>query len=191
MLTRLGLLFAFLFTLSSCASVISATTGGQPVPEDRGRRSVGTMMDDGTIETMIEVNLRAADPALREAHVSVTSFNRIVLLVGQVPTQDIKNLATRIATNSNSSIKAVHNELEVSSASSFLARSHDAWLSTKIKTLMLADPTVSGLRTKVITENGVVYLMGLVSQQEADMAVDLVSNSQGVTKVVRAFEYIN
>lgn len=191
MLTRLGLLFTLVFCLSSCASVISATTGGQPIQEDRGRRTIGTVMDDSTIETTIKVNLRAADPALRDAHISVTSFNRVVLIVGQVPTQDLKNLVTRVARNSSSSIKTVHNELEVAGVTTFLSRSNDAWLSTKLKTLMLADPTVSGLRTKVVTENGVVYLMGLVTQQEADMAVDLVSNTQGVTKVVRAFEYIN
>lgn len=191
MLARLGLLFMFAFCLSGCANVISATNGGQPIAEDRGRRSIGTMMDDSSIETAIKVNLRAADPALRDAHINVVSFNRVVLLVGQVPTQDLKNLATRVARNTNSSIKTVHNELEVAGATSFLSRSNDAWLSTKLKTLMLADPTVSGLRTKVVTENGVVYLMGLVTQEEADLAVNLVSSTQGVTKVVRAFEYIN
>lgn len=191
MLARLGLLFMFALCLSGCANVISATNGGQPIAEDRGRRSIGTMMDDSSIETAIKVNLRAADPALRDAHINVVSFNRVVLLVGQVPTQDLKNLATRVARNTNSSIKTVHNELEVAGATSFLSRSNDAWLSTKLKTLMLADPTVSGLRTKVVTENGVVYLMGLVTQEEADLAVNLVSSTQGVTKVVRAFEYIN
>jgi osmotically-inducible protein OsmY len=177
--------------LGGCADIISATNGGQAIQEDRGRRTFGTVMDDGGIETAIKVNLRASDPALRDAHVSVTSFNRVVLLVGQVPTQDLKNLATRVALEASSSIKTVHNELEVAGATSFFSRSNDAWLSTKLKTLMLADPNVAGLRTKVVTENGVVYLMGLVTQQEAEMAVNLVSNSQGVTKVVRAFEYIN
>lgn len=191
MLTRLGFLLALMLCLGGCASVISATNGGQAIQEDRGRRSVGTVMDDGAIETAIRVNLRAADPALRDAHISVTSFNHVVLIVGQVQTQDLKNLVTRVAREASSSIKTVHNELEVSSVSSFFARSNDAWLSTKLKTLMLADPTIAGLRTKVITENGVVYLMGLVTQQEAEMTVDLVSNSQGVTKVIRAFEYIN
>jgi osmotically-inducible protein OsmY len=191
MLTRLGFLLTLMLCLDGCASVISATNGGQAIQEDRGRRSIGTVMDDGAIETAINVNLRAADPALRDAHINVTSFNHIVLIVGQVQTQDLKNLVTRVAREASSSIKTVHNELEVSDVSSFLARSNDAWLSTKLKTLMLADPTIAGLRTKVITENGVVYLMGLVTQQEADQTVDLVSNSQGVTKVVRAFEYIN
>jgi osmotically-inducible protein OsmY len=107
-----------------------------------------------------------------------------------VPSQDLKNLATRVA-NTPTRVQVVHNELEVSGTTTFLSRSSDALLTTKLKTLMLADPTVSGMRTKVVTENGVVYLMGLVTQQEANLIVDLVSNAGGVTKVVRAFEYID
>ena len=191
MLARLGTCIAMLLCLGSCASVISATSGNEGVQENRGRRSIGAMVDDSSIETAIKVNLSAADEGLKDSHIGVVSFNAVVLLVGQVPSQDLKNLATRVARTSSSRIKDVHNELEVAGATTFLSRSNDAWLSTKLKTLMLADPTVSGLRTKVVTENGVVYLMGLVSQNEANMAVDLVSNTQGVTKVVRAFEYID
>lgn len=190
---RLGLLVSFLcfFLISGCATVVSTVKPGETIQEDRGSRSVGTMIDDSSIETAVTVNLNA-NPELKKAHISVVSFNGTVLLVGQVPTQELKNEATRIATSASSSrIKTVHNELEVSGATTFLSRSNDAWLSTKLKTLMLADPTVAGLRTKVVTENGVVYLMGLVTQAEADQTVDLVSNASGVTKVVRAFEYID
>lgn len=188
---RLSLLVTFLFLLSGCATAISTVKPGETIQEDRGTRSFGTMIDDSSIETTITVNLNA-NADLKKAHISVVSFNGTVLLVGQVPTQELKNEATRIATAASASrIKTVHNELEVSGATTFLSRSNDAWLSTKLKTLMLADPTVAGLRTKVVTENGVVYLMGLVTQAEADQTVDLVSNSSGVTKVVRAFEYID
>ena len=187
---RLGLLCSVLFLLNGCASVISATTGDDGVEENRGRRSMGAMMDDGSIETTIKVNLNAADEQLKNSHINVVSFNATVLLVGQVPSQDMKNLATRVARSSSSRVKEVYNELEVAGATTFLSRSNDAWLSAKIKTLMLADSEVSGLRTKVVTENGVVYLMGLLTQEEADKTVNLVSNTKGVTKVVRAFEYI-
>ena len=187
----LPLALFFLCLLSGCATVISATTGDDGLEENRGRRTFGAMVDDGSIETTVKVNLNAADDGLKDAHISVVSFNGVVLLVGQVPSQDLKNLTTRVATSSSTRIKTVHNELEVAGATTFLSRSNDAWLSTKLKTLMLADPSVSGLRTKVVTENGVVYLMGLVTQEEADRTVELVSNTQGVTKVVRAFEYIN
>jgi osmotically-inducible protein OsmY len=188
---RLSLLVSFVLFLNGCATVISATSGDEGVQENRGRRTLGAMVDDSSIETAIKVNLNAADEGLKNAHISVVSFNAVVLLVGQVPSQELKNLATRVATSSSSRIKTVHNELEVAGATTFLSRSNDALLSAKLKTMMLADPNVSGLRTKVVTENGVVYLMGLVTQDEADMAADLVSTTKGVTKVVRAFEYIN
>lgn len=190
-LTRLGLIFSFLFFLNSCASVISATTGDEGIQEDRGRRSMGAVVDDNSIETTIKVNLNAADEQLKKAHINVVSFNGTVLMVGQVPSQEMKNLATRVARTSSSRVKEVYNELEVAGTTTFLSRSNDAWLTAKIKTLMLADSEVSGLRTKVISENGVVYLMGLLSQEDANKTVNLVSNTKGVTKVVRAFEYIN
>lgn len=186
---RIGLIFSLIFLMQGCSTIVSATTGNKGVQEDRGRRTMGSMLDDGIFETAIKVNIDAADDALKSSHINVVSFNAVVLLVGQVPSQDLKNLATRVATSTNTRVKTVHNELEVAGATTFLSRSNDAWLSSKLKTLMLADPTVSGMRTKVVTENGVVYLMGLLTQEEANQAVELVSNSGGVTKVVRAFEY--
>ncbi len=191
LLLRLGFLLTLIGFVSSCASVISATTGNEGIEENRGSRSMGAVVDDNSIETVIKVNLNAADEQLKKAHINVVSFNGTVLLVGQVPSQDIKNLATRVARTSSSRVKEVYNELEVAGATTYLSRSNDAWLTAKIKTLMLADAEVSGMRTKVVTENGVVYLMGLLTQEEANTAVNVVSNTKGVTKVVRAFEYIN
>ena len=191
MMIRLGFVFSMLFFLNSCATVISATTGDDGIQEDRGRRSVGAVVDDNSIETTIKVNFNAADELLKNSHINVVSFNGTVLLVGQVPSQDTKNLATRVARTTSTRVKEVYNELEVAGSTTFLSRSNDAWLSAKIKTLMLTDSDVSGRRTKVVTENGVVYLMGLLTQEEANTAVELVSNTRGVTKVVRAFEYIN
>ena len=191
MMIRLGFVFSMLFFLNSCATVISATAGDDGIQEDRGRRSVGAVVDDNSIETTIKVNFNAADELLKNSHINVVSFNGTVLLVGQVPSQDTKNLATRVARTTSTRVKEVYNELEVTGSTTFLSRSNDAWLSAKIKTLMLTDSDVSGRRTKVVTENGVVYLMGLLTQEEANTAVELVSNTRGVTKVVRAFEYIN
>jgi osmotically-inducible protein OsmY len=189
--------FLFILSISSillvtgCASVISTLNGNDSIQEDQGSRTAGSVLDDGAIETMIAVNLNAADDELRASNIDVVSFNQTVLLVGQVPTQELKNLATRVATTSNSRVKTVYNELEVAGDTSFLSRTNDVWLSTKIKSLMLVNDDVEGLRTKVVTENGVVYLMGLLTRAEADQAVDLVSRTSGVVKVVRAFEYID
>lgn len=193
MLRRLLYLSLLCSTLlvTSCASIISTLNGNDSIQEDQGSRSTGSAIDDSTIETMIKVNLNAAEDALRESNIDVVSFNQTVLLVGQVPDQELKNLATRVATTSNSRVKTVYNELEVAGDTSFLSRTNDMWLSTKIKSLLLVDDDTEGLRTKVVTENGVVYLMGLLTRAEADNAVDLVSTTSGVTKVVRAFEYID
>jgi len=193
MFRRLLVLSLVCITLltTACASVISTLNGNDSIQEDQGSRTAGSVLDDGAIETMIAVNLNAADDELRASNIDVISFNQTVLLVGQVPTQELKNLATRVATTSNSRVKTVYNELEVAGDTSFLSRTNDAWLSTKIKSLMLVNDDVEGLRTKVVTENGVVYLMGLLTRAEADQAVDLVSKTSGVVKVVRAFEYID
>jgi osmotically-inducible protein OsmY len=190
MLARQFFIF-ILLNLSACSSIISTLNGNDSIEENRGSRSTGSVLDDGAIETMIAVNINAADEALRDSNIDVISFNQTVLLVGQVPTQQLKNLATRIASTSNSRVKTVYNELEVAGDTSFLSRTNDAWLTTKIKSMMLVNDDIEGLRTKVVTENGVVYLMGLLTQDEADRAVELVSATRGVTKVVRAFEYID
>ena len=189
-LSRIFLIGFLSLFATSCASIIS-TFSDEGIEEDPTKRSMGAAIDDSSIETVIKVNLNAADDGLKKSNISVTSYNGVVLLVGQVPSQDLKNLATRISTSSNSRVKTVHNELEGAGVTTFLSRSNDAWISTKIKTKMLADPNVSGMRTKIVTENSVVYLMGLVTQNEANQIVDLVSDTRGVTKVVRAFEYVN
>ena len=193
MLRRLLYLSLLCSTLlvTSCASIISTLNSNDSIQENQGSRTTGSAIDDSSIETMIKVNLNAADDALRESNIDVVSFNQTVLLVGQVPNQELKNLATRVATTSNSRVQTVYNELEVAGDTSFLSRTNDIWLSTKIKSLLLVGDDTEGLRTKVVTENGVVYLMGLLTRAEADQAVDLVSTTSGVTKVVRAFEYID
>jgi len=129
MMIRLGFVFSMLFFLNSCATVISATAGDDGIQEDRGRRSVGAVVDDNSIETTIKVNFNAADELLKNSHINVVSFNGTVLLVGQVPSQDTKNLATRVARTTSTRVKEVYNELEVAGSTTFLSRSNDAWLS--------------------------------------------------------------
>lgn len=182
--------FFLILLLSGCSSIIS-TFNKEGIQEDPTKRTWGTRMDDNRLETMIKVNLNAESEQLRRSHISVTVYNSVVLMVGQVATQDLKNQATRVATSSSTQVKTVHNELEVAGSSGFLSRTGDVWLASKIKTKLLAHSEISGLGTKVITENGAVYLMGLVTQEQARRIVEVVSNTGGVTKVVRAFEYVD
>lgn len=176
--------------ISGCSSVINASREA-PIDDDRGTRTFGSKIDDSLIETKVSVNIAKANPDLDNAsHIVVTSFNGIVLLAGQTPRTDLKQLAEQTASQVQK-VKKVNNELQVTGPSSMLARSNDAWLTSKIKTEMLTDSAIPGSRIKVVTENGIVYLLGLLTQAEATRATNLVQGVGGVQKIVKLFEYID
>ncbi|WP_263260450.1 BON domain-containing protein [Pseudomonas sp. RIT-PI-S] len=189
--TRIGLAaLTFCLALSGCSSVLTATRD-KPIDDDRGTRTLGSKIDDSLIETKVAVNVAKASPDLDQgSHIVVTSYNGVVLLAGQTPRADLKAMAEQAA-SSVQRVKKVENELQVIQPSSLLARSNDAVLTTKIKTQMFADNTIPGSRIKVVTENGIVYLLGLVTQQEATRATNLVQSVSGVQKIVKLFEYID
>ena len=137
------------------------------------------------------VNMKSQEPAFRDTNFHVLSHNGVVLLVGQVPSANLKNRATEIASAASIKIKRIHNELEVVDKTNLLRRGNDTWIAARIKTMMIADSEVPAGQVRVITENGSVYLMGLVSQLQGDKAANLARNVSGVSKVVKVFEYIN
>lgn len=187
--TTLILLSIISLSLAGCSSFLAATSS-EPIQEDYGERTWGSFIDDDSIETKASVNLTKASPKLKEAHISVISYNGIVLIVGQVPDQQSKALATQTVQKIRK-VRRVHNELSIAGESGSLARSGDSWLTTKTKVRMWFTPDVQSGRIKVVTENGVVYLMGLVSRAEADRVVREVQDSYGVQKIVKIFEYID
>ncbi|QXI39367.1 BON domain-containing protein [Pseudomonas xantholysinigenes] len=188
---RLGLMALTLcLGLSGCSSVLTSARNS-PIEDDRGTRTIGSKIDDSLIETKVSVNIAKANPDLdKGSHIVVSSYNGVVLLAGQTPRADLKSLAEQTA-GQVQRVKKVHNELQVMQPSSILARNNDAWLTTKIKTQMLTDESVPSSRIKVITENGIVYLLGLVRQQEANAATNVVQGVSGVQKIVKLFEYID
>ncbi|MCO7521435.1 MULTISPECIES: BON domain-containing protein [Pseudomonas] len=188
---RLGLMALTLcLGLSGCSSVLTSARNS-PIEDDRGTRTIGSKIDDSLIETKVSVNIAKANPDLdKGSHIVVSSYNGVVLLAGQTPRADLKSLAEQTA-GQVQRVKKVHNELQVMQPSSILARNNDAWLTTKIKTQMLTDENVPSSRIKVITENGIVYLLGLVRQQEANAATNVVQGVSGVQKIVKLFEYID
>lgn len=188
---RLGLLALTLcLGISGCTSVVNASRES-PIQDDRGTRTFGSKIDDSLIETKVGVNVAKANPDLdTQSHIVVTSFNGVVLLAGQTPRADLKAQAEQAAA-AVQRVKTVHNELQIMQPSSLLARNNDAWLTTKIKTQMLTDASIPGSRIKVVTENGIVYLLGLLTKQEAAQATNLVQGVSGVQKIVKLFEYID
>ena len=189
-LSLLAIAIALCLGVSGCSSVLTATRD-KPIDDDRGTRTIGSKIDDSLIETKAAVNIAKANPDLdQNSHIVVASYNGVVLLAGQTPRADLKALAEQSAA-AVQRVKRVHNELQVLQPSSALARSNDSWLTTKIKTQMLTDSVIPGSRIKVITENGIVYLLGLVTHQEANLATNKVQSVSGVQKIVKLFEYID
>jgi osmotically-inducible protein OsmY len=178
--------------LSGCAAVIvgGAAVGASAVHE---RRSVGTMVDDEGIEWKIKSAISDDKPLSSQSHINVISLNGVVLLVGQTPTEALRTQATNIASGVEQ-VRVVHNELTIAAPNSYITRSSDAIITSKVKTSLFKvkghddfDPT----RVKVVTENGTVYLMGIIYRSEADDAARQASEVGGVQKVVKLFEYID
>jgi osmotically-inducible protein OsmY len=181
------LIIAALPLLGGCmaAALGGAAAGGVIMAEDR--RTVGTMTEDQGIE--IKASSRI-DDRLRSAHINTTSYNRLLLLSGEVPNAAAREDAERIARGVEN-VRGVYNELQVSGNSSMTVRSNDSFITSKVKTRFVDAQKFNPVHIKVITENSTVYLMGLVKRTEADAATDIARTTSGVQKVVRLFEYLD
>jgi osmotically-inducible protein OsmY len=151
------------------------------------RRLTETYLADEGIE--IRAANRIAERFGDRAHVNVTSYNRAVLLTGEVPDAAAKAEAEKIAAGVPN-VKAISNEIEVAGVSSLSARGNDAFITSKVKGRFLDASQFSVNHVKVVTENGVVYLLGVVAKREADAAVEVARTTGGVKKVVRVFEIV-
>lgn len=180
-----------LMLAASCTAILVETTGEEGLQEDVTQRSAGTFITDESIERRVKVNLAAQDPVLREANIDVVAHDGVVLLVGQVPSPELKQRAVDIASEASTRIRRIHDELEVTGNTGILARGNDAWISTRVRTLLFTNNTVADANIRVVTENGAVYLMGVVSREQGDQAAALISDINGVTRVVKVFEYLN
>ena len=167
------------------------TTREHGIQENPTETIVGAVIEDQVIETNIIVNMKSQNAALKHAHFDVIIHNGVVLLIGQVESEQLKMLATEIASQASIKIKRIHNELEVTEKSSFMDRSSDLWIATKVRTLMLTDNKVPSSQVRVIAENGAIYLMGLIRQSDGDDAANVARNVSGSTNVVKVFGDIN
>jgi osmotically-inducible protein OsmY len=178
---------ALLPVVSGCAAVAigGAAATGVMVAEDR--RTVGTMTEDQGIEFKASGRI---DEKVKDGHINVTSYNRAVLLTGEVQSEAAKSDAERI-TRAVDNVRSVFNELQVSGNTSLQARTNDTVLTSKVKARFVDARKFSPLHVKVVTENGIVYLLGMVKRQEAADATEIARTTGGVRKVVRVFEYLD
>ncbi len=173
--------------LASCAAplMFGGVIGGAMVASDR--RSTGIQLEDETIEQRSATAIR--ENFGTKEHISITSYNRQVLITGEVSTdtvrRQVESLIGRIE-----NVRAVVNELVIGPASSMSDRTSDALLVAKVKASMVDTEDVFANVYKVVGERGTIYLMGRVTQREAKRATDVVRGVAGVKRVVRVFEYI-
>ena len=184
--TALALIAAALLS-SGCAPLMlgGAMVGGSLVATDR--RTSGAQLEDQAIELKAIGRLREA--LGERGHVNTTSYNRMVLISGEVPAE-ADRAAVEQAVSRIDNVRSVLNELVVASSSSISARSNDSLISGKVKATFLDAKDVQVNTIKVVTERGVVYLMGRVSEREATRAAELTRGISGVQKVVRVFEIL-
>ena len=173
--------------LTACGpAIVGGAAAAGVVAADR--RTSGTFLEDQSIELKakkaIVDNIGAAN-----IDVSVTSFNRNVLLTGQAIDDAIKAKAETVA-KTTENVRTITNELTVEDKNTFTENNNDAYITSKVKGRMLKENRFPANYVKVVTDSGVVYLMGLVTEQEAEAAVDIARETEGVQKVVKVFEYI-
>lgn len=186
LITSLLLGATLLPMLQGCFPVVAAgvTTG---VLAAMDRRSVGAQAEDETIEW--KASTRVSEKFGEKVHINYTSYNRKVLLTGEVPSPEIKAEIERIVL-AVPNVLSAYNELAVAGITSFSARSNDTYITSKVKGRFIDTNRFNPVHVKVVTEAGAVYLLGLVTQGEADVAVEVARTTSGVVKVINVMEII-
>ncbi|RVU31864.1 divisome-associated lipoprotein YraP [Rheinheimera riviphila] len=183
---KLAAVISLTMLLQACAAAVVAG-GASAVTSASDRRTLGSQIDDSSIVVKAERALEANKTLDEQAHINVNSYNGILLLTGQAPSQDMLDTANQLVQGIQG-VKDVQNQIRVGNPISFTTRSRDSWITTRVKSLLVADKEISALNIKVITESGEVFLMGLVSSTEADKAVEIARHVNGVSRVIKAFE---
>jgi osmotically-inducible protein OsmY len=183
---RIAALTLALSSLAGCVPVVvvGAAAGGAMVATDR--RTTGTQVDDESIE--LKVAHQASQQYGDRIHLNVTSYNGVVLLTGEVPDQGGWASVGGIA-KSAEKVRAVNNELVVAPNTDFSSRSNDTYITSKVKSRMIEANKFPPNAVKVVTERGVVYLMGIVSMEEGAAAGETAATTAGVVRVVKLFQY--
>ena len=173
--------------LSGCipaALVIGATAGGAVIYD---KRDIKTIAQDQEASETAGKLVATSDDLKTGTHIAIATFDHVLLLVGQTTTEEQRATAYQLV-SSVKNVSRVYNEITIQKPTSSWQRSRDAWITTKIKTELLAKPGVHSTQIKVVTENGVVYLMGVLAPRQATWATNIARRADGVNEVVKVFE---
>jgi len=181
-------LILILAVLQGCAAVtVVAITAGASMATDR--RSIGNQIDDQTIEVEAYNEITKNKALNDNTNLHIISVNGSVLIIGQAPTTFLRDQAIKIV-NEIDGVVRIHNQIRIGNMTSVTTQTNDVWLTSKVKTALFSSDKINGNDIKVITENAEVFLMGIVSKKEADVAVNITRNISGVNRVFKAFEYL-
>ena len=181
-------LLAFTVLLQGCVGVLFAGAG-TGIASVTDRRAVSTQVSDQAIDVRATHRLSTTNPLWKDSRVVVITTNGKSLLLGQTPTPEFSQKAEQIVKDVPG-VTEVFNELRITAPLDITARSQDSWLTSKVKSTLLAEKNIDGTKVKVVTENGEVFLIGLVTQKEADISVQLARNISGVKRVITVFEFV-
>jgi osmotically-inducible protein OsmY len=185
LVTLLGL--TAVLPLAGCAPVVATGVGVGVLMADDRRTSSAYLMDE---EIELKARWRLSEQKLDGAHINFTSYNRRVLITGEAATAALKSTVAQLA-KTVPNVREIVDEVVVAAPTSLGSRTNDGYITAKVKTRFLDDDRVNANHVKVVTENGAVFLMGLVKREEGAAAAEIAAKSQGVTRVVKVFEYIN
>ena len=186
-LLPLGFAAALITGATGCAGLLmgGAATGAAVANDPR---TTGTVVEDQAIEVKAAGAIRGDAELNQQTHINTTSYNQIVLLTGQAPTEAMRSRIFDMVKGIEK-VRHVHNEITIAAPSPVTSRTNDGWLTTNVKTKLFANKELNATKIKVVTEAGTVYLMGLASQTEGDLAAEIASQTSGVQRVVKLFEY--
>jgi osmotically-inducible protein OsmY len=173
-------------SLQGCLPLVAGAAGGT-VLVATDRRSTGSVLDDEIIEDKIVVTIHQRFKG--DFHVNVTSYNGIVLLTGEVPAEAAKADIGELA-RTTPKVRSVQNELVVGAVADMGSRSNDTLITSKVKARFVEANRFQINHVKVVTERGVVYLLGLVRRDEGDAAAEIARTTNGAQRVVKVFEYV-
>lgn len=186
-LTLLALLA--LSVSSGCTTMMAIGNVGE-ITENYGERTLGGSIDDKLIRAKINVNLSRQNPSFQSSDIYVDSYNGVVLLTGSVPNKAERARANRVAEKTRK-VRRIHNELEVGPKENFGGGFADFWIKRKLKLRLCFTQGIESGRVKSVVQNKTVYLMGLLNREEASRVVAATQKVSGITKIVKAFEYID
>ncbi len=183
MLNRIAITMLCVASLSGCASFISGGTGTAPVGTDSGARSLGQVFIDNSIERTAKINLYKLDSRFKQSRVNIESFHSNVLLTGQVPDQNLKQLAEDNV-RAMSDVKTVHNYITVGNQIGYSTIMQDTTVTANTRGLIMKAPVVSDSKLRIHTEDGVLYVMGRLNTAESADLNQVLQQVGNVTKII-------